>query len=232
MVKRQWCFASARAVQVARTHRRDRAARRAGDVDVARAHDPPAHLAGRAQPHIARPHHPHFGVAGLQVAEPRVARAGDRHPRAPGRARGVDIAGAGNREAGFTGAQRADLEIARAADRGIEALGFGAVDTDVARAADRGAFERRHRHVDGDLAHAPAGAEPPVAARADAQRAILDADIELVERLARALRAHRGRPADPDIDIARSGERDRAERADLEAALGPRAVGGPFAAVA
>src|SRR5690606_23896429 len=69
-------------------------------------------------------------------------------------------------------------------------------------------------------------------ARADAQRAILDADIELVERLARALRAHRGRPADPDVDIARSGERDRAERADLEAAPGPRAVGGPFAAVA
>src|SRR5690606_20107963 len=43
--------------------------------------------------------------------------------------------------------------------------------------------------------------------------------------------ASRG-PADPDVDIARSGERDRAERADLEAALGPRAVGGPFAAVA
>src|SRR4029453_7586064 len=84
-------------------------------------------------------------------------------------------------EIGAAGAQGADRQVARARDRGRERIGLGTVDPEVARAGDRGAVERGHRDMDGDAAMM--SRNPAAAVAADLELAVLDANVEPLERL-------------------------------------------------
>ena len=69
----------------------------------------------------------------------------------------------------------------------VEAVARHPVDADVARPGDLRASKRRHRNVQGDLA-ALAPAEAHLLLASDDERAVLDHDLEVVDRLLVAAR--------------------------------------------